>query len=158
MRYAYSIALNDACWFLNQAKGLPDVPKTQQLISRYLRATVVFSWVALEQMLTAAIDEYIAKGKMVRSSIPKRLRDKLEHVLAAQGKTLDRVNFKKHRDLRNDITHDDRVFSISDVEEAHLFCIETIEAFFPATIWVTHEDLTQLGIRPTTRWTGAAGA
>src|SRR5258706_10608223 len=121
MKIAYSLTLNDACWFLNQAKGLPEIPKTQQLTSRYLRATVISSWVALEQMLIAAVREYVAQGKLVRSSIPKRLRDKLEHVLAVQGKTLDRSDFQKYRDLRNDITHDDRMFSISDVETAHRF-------------------------------------
>jgi len=101
MQITYSLELNDACWFLNQAKGLPDIPRTQQLISRYLRATVVFSWVALEQMLGYAIDKYVSPGKLVRESVPARLRDRLEHVFAVNGKQLDRSDFKKHRDLRN---------------------------------------------------------
>jgi hypothetical protein len=142
MTITYSLALNDAYWFLHQAKGLPDVPKSQQLVLRYLRATVVFSWVALEQMLGSTIDDYVSRGKLVRSSVPTRLRDKLEHVLAVKGKTLDRSLFKRHRDLRNDITHDDTLFSISDVNAAYSFCFDTIVDFYPGKIRVTHEDVT----------------
>jgi hypothetical protein len=142
MVITYSLPLNDASWFLHQAEGLPEVPKSEQLTLRYLRATVVFSWVALEQMLKTAVDDYVAQGRLVRSSVPERLRDKLEHVLAVNGKTLDRSLFKQHRDLRNEITHGDRVFSLSDVQAAFNFCFDTIGAFFPSTVRVTHEDIT----------------
>jgi hypothetical protein len=142
MVITYSLPLNDAYWFLHQVEGLPKVPTSEQLTFRYLRATVVFSWVALEQMLNAAIDDYVAQGKLVRSSVPERLRDKLEYVLAINGKTLDRSLFKKHRDLRNEITHGDRVFTLSDVQAAFSFCFDTIAAFYPGTLRVTHEDIT----------------
>ncbi|MDX6382612.1 MAG: hypothetical protein QOK48_185 [Blastocatellia bacterium] len=142
MQKTYSLELNDACWFLNQAKGLPDIPKTKQLLSRYLRATVVFSWVALEQMLGYAIDEYVANGKLIRASVPSRLRDRIEQVFAVSGNQLDRPLFKKHRDLRNDITHSDGILSISDVQAAYDFCIDTIGAFYPRKVSVTYEDVT----------------
>jgi hypothetical protein len=137
MKITYSLPLNDAYWFLHQAKGLPSVPKSNQLILRYLRSSVVFSWVALEQML----DDYVAHRKFDRSSIPARLRDKLEHVLALNGKTLDSALFKTHRDLRNEITHADRLFNIADVEAGFRFCFDTISAFCPS-LHVTHEDVT----------------
>jgi hypothetical protein len=93
-------------------------------------------------MLSKAIDEYVAQGKLVRSSIPQRLRDKLEHVLAINGQTLNRSDFEKYRDLRNDTTHDHTVFGISDVHEAYTFCLATIGAFYPCKVGVTHEDVT----------------
>jgi hypothetical protein len=142
MVITYSLPLNDAYWFLRQVEGLPKVPTSEQRTLRYLRATAVFSWVALEQTLNAAVDDYVAQGKLVRSSVPERLRDKLEYVLAINGKTLDRSLFKKHRDLRNEITHGDRVFTLSDVQAAFSFCFDTIGALYPGTLRVTHEDIT----------------
>jgi hypothetical protein len=141
MEITYSLPLNDACWFLHQAEGLPEVPKSDELALRYLRSTVVFSWVALEQMLNATVDDYVAQGILVGSLVPERLRDKLEHVLAVNGKTLDRSLFKQHRDLRNEITHGDRVFSLSDIQATFSFCFDTIGAFYPGTLRVTHENI-----------------
>ncbi len=88
MVITYSLPLNDAYWFLRQVEGLPNVPTSKQLTLRYLRATAVFSWVALEQMLNAVVDDYVAQGKVARLSVPERLRDKLEYVLAINGRHL----------------------------------------------------------------------
>jgi len=143
MRILYSLTLNDASWFLNQAKASLDIPENRQLKLRYLRASVLFCWVALEQMLDSAIEEYVVQGKLLSSSVPRRLRDKLDYVLAVNGRILGRSDFKKYRELRNDITHDDTVFCISDVEGAFDFCLETIRAFYPCRVEVTYEDVTR---------------
>ena len=139
----YSLALNDACWFLNQAKASLDIPRNRQTTLRYLRATVLFCWVALEQMLDSAIEEYVVQGKLLSASIPKRLRDRLEIALAVNGRMLDRSDFKQYRDLRNDVAHNDTEFCMSDVQGSFDVCLETIRAFYPCRIEVTWEDVTR---------------
>jgi hypothetical protein len=108
-----------------------------------LRATILFCWVVLDQMLDSAIEEYAVQGKLLPSSVPKRLRDKLEYVLDVNGRMLDLSEFKKCRELRNDIAHDETVSCISDVQGACDFCLETIRAFYPCWVEVTWEDVTR---------------
>lgn len=142
-RITYSLILNDACWFLNRATATVESRQNKQLTLRYVRATVLFSWVALEQMLDAAVELYAEQGTLVASSVPNRLRDKLEYVLAANGKKLNRSAFKKHRDLRNAVAHDDKAFFLSDVQGAFNFCVETVRSFWPGTVEVTWQDVTR---------------
>ena len=47
--------LDDAQWFLNQAKGLPEIASAKSRRERYVRACVVLSWIALEESLDIAI-------------------------------------------------------------------------------------------------------
>ena len=106
MGYFYRCdTLDDACFFLNQAKGLPNVPSARALEQRYIHACILFSWMALEDMTDFAIGNRI-KGKVSSTVRPKDLRTKLDLALQAMGETpVEERAYLKARKPRNQLTH-----------------------------------------------------
>jgi hypothetical protein len=97
--------LDDAWFFLNQAKGLPNVPSARALQQRYIHACVLFSWMALEDSTDYAIKNRI-KGKISATVRPKALRARLDLALQAIGETPVEVGpYSKARKRRNQLTH-----------------------------------------------------
>ena len=131
-RVYYCSILDDAHFFLNQAQGLPDVPSSRPLRDRYIRACILFSWIALEEMLDYAIQERgLSKG-----APPTPLRKRLDFTLKAGGQpSVDAVSFSATRRTRNEITHPIIygklvVVAFRDARNAFDFCSRTIQILF----------------------------
>jgi hypothetical protein len=102
--------LDEAFYFLNQAKGLPPTASSQLLKERYLRVCILLSWVAAEEGLSDAIDDLKSSGKST-SRIQGGLADKLEYVLNARGHSFLLSDFLKAR--RTSAITQNRPMSIS---------------------------------------------
>jgi hypothetical protein len=94
----YSLpVLDDAFFFLNQAKGMPDLPRSK-MRDLYIRTSILFSWVALEEAIASAADEM--------EQLPRRLGDRLQAILLARGNNEFRLEeFLPLRSVRDSITH-----------------------------------------------------
>lgn len=131
----YCSLLDDAIFFVNHAKGLPDVPSSQPLRHRYTRASILFSWIALEEMLDYAIEE---QG-LLAAAPPKPLRSRLDFALHAIGRpAVEAEAFSTARKLRNRLTHPvingkAAGASIEDARKVFDFCSRAIKSLF------THE-------------------
>lgn len=128
----YCSLLDDAIFFVDQAKGLPDVPSTQALRDRYARASILFSWIALEEMLDCAIEE---RG-LSPAALPKRLRSRLDFALHAIGRPpVEPESYSTARKLRNRLTHsviNEKAAraSIDEARQVFDFCSRTIKDLF----------------------------
>jgi hypothetical protein len=78
----YCTILDDANFFINQAKGLPVVPSTNPLRDRYIRMGILCSWIALEEVLEVSIEE----KDLARPARQIPLRDRLDLALTALGR------------------------------------------------------------------------
>jgi hypothetical protein len=96
--------LDEAFYFLNQAKGLPHTASSQPLNERYLRVCILLSWVAAEEALSDAIDDLKNSGKLT-SGTKGGLADRLEYVLNAHGHGFLLSDFLKARRIRNKLAH-----------------------------------------------------
>ncbi len=76
--------LDDAHWFLNQAKGIPEIASAKSRRERYVRACVVLSWIALEESLDAAI-KILHRQSTLTDDVPQSLRDRLQLVMRTVG-------------------------------------------------------------------------
>lgn len=105
MVFTYSVILNDAYYYLNLCKGLPDIPSSEPLLQRHLRASVLFSWIAVEEILHHSAAELLSRK--VLTDIPSgKLSAMLAQVLAARGAApLDMRQFRDMRRVRNSLTH-----------------------------------------------------
>lgn len=101
IRY-YIPLLDDADCFLNQARGLPEVASAKPNIDRFLRASILLSWVALEEAL-----EYVLEEKALGGAAPaKPFRSRLDFALSALGRPpVPGDLFTFSRKLRNQLTH-----------------------------------------------------
>lgn len=128
----YCSLLDDAIFFVNQATGLPDVPSSQPLRDRYTRASILFSWIALEEMLDYAIEE---QG-LWATAPAKPLRSRLDFALQAIGRPpVEAEAFSAARKLRNRLTHPVingkvEVASLEDARRVFDFCSGEIKSLF----------------------------
>jgi hypothetical protein len=93
--------LDDAFFFLNQAKSLSSTPTARAAKERYIRSSVMLSWQALEDA---------AKDVLHRSStppFPKKFSERLKLALALMGhsQAFDPILYKERYLLRNDVVH-----------------------------------------------------
>jgi hypothetical protein len=136
--------LDDAWFFLNQAKGLPNVPSARALQQRYIHACILFSWMALEDMTDYAIENRI-KGKVLSTVRQKTLRTKLDLTLQAIGETPIEVGaYPKARKPRNQLTHPTQAgvrgleYKLEDARCVFDFCSGLIARLFNGqVIWGT---------------------
>ena len=75
------VTLTDASQFLSDAKGLPDTLSGRRRCSTYLRAVILFSWVAVEEVIKERIHYYSRLGA---PHPPTKLYDKAVYVLAVR--------------------------------------------------------------------------
>ena len=126
--------LDDAFFFLNQVKGLPDIRTSRQMREAFVRASVVLSWVAVEEGVEHAIHILELKGQLCIDP-PKQFRDRLRFVLLATGNTWNGSKFKEARELRNRVVHPTGPKGEPDltVKEAELvfgYCHNTLNLLF----------------------------
>jgi len=149
MGYFYRCdTLDDACFFLNQAKGLPNVPSARALQQRYIHACILFSWMALEDMTDFAIGNKI-KSEVSGTVRAKALRAKLDLALPAIGETpVEEGAYSKARKPRNQLTHPTKAgvrvlgYTLEDACYVFGFCSSLIARLFNGqVIWGT-ETLT----------------
>lgn len=136
--------LDDAWFFLNQAKGLPNVPSARALQQRYIHACILFSWMALEDSTDYAIKNRI-KGKISATVRPKALRARLDLALQAIGETpVEAGAYSKARKPRNQLTHATQAgvqgveYRLEDARSIFDFCSSVITRLFNGhVIWGT---------------------
>jgi len=105
MVYTYSVILNDAFYYLNQSKGLPDIPSSEPLRQRNLRACVLFSWIAVEEMVHYSAGDLL-RQKSLKAMPRGRLSDMLTEVLLRRGAVPIKIEeFRAMRRVRNLLTH-----------------------------------------------------
>ena len=93
-------SLDDAFFFLNQSKGMSDIPSSRPLRQRYIRACILFSWLSLEEVLEYVIRQKEKEGTL-KHPVPTRLGDKLQFVLHALRKSHSSDEFQTLRKIRN---------------------------------------------------------
>jgi hypothetical protein len=137
MVYTYSVIMNDAYYFLSQSQGLPDIPSAEPLRQRYFRACVVFSWMAIEEMLDYSTTELLRQKKL--DKVPKGgLLDRLDRILAIRGASkINAIEFKALRRIRNRITHpistaaDDELLDATQTRAGFDYCLKLLELISP---------------------------
>lgn len=143
MLVTYCTTLDDAYYFLNRSKGLPDVPRSVPLKQRYLRATVIFSWIALEEMLDYSGADAVRR-RILRETPRGSLLDRLKVLLSALGRApLDRDEFLSRRAVRNHAIHrassESGALPIAADEARQVFdyCLNVIRDFYPTRVGLT---------------------
>ena len=105
MVYTYSVILNDAYYYLNQCKGLPDIPSSEPLRQRNLRTCVLFSWIAVEEMLHYSATDLI-RQKVLAAMPAGKLSARLTQVLELKGAAPITIEeFRNTRQVRNSLAH-----------------------------------------------------
>jgi len=98
----YIPLLEDADFFIHQARGLPSVTSTKPLRDRFVRACILFSWIALEEVVEHALE----KEGLAGAAPAKPFRSRLDFALVAVGRPpVDDRLFSDTRKLRNRFTH-----------------------------------------------------
>jgi hypothetical protein len=81
VKYLAPIAtLEDSRRFLHDAAGLPNSINGRERCQTYLKATVVFSWLALEQAVKNEMEEYSGVSQTLKA--PRKLHDRITFCLA----------------------------------------------------------------------------
>lgn len=149
--------LDDAWFFLNQAKGLPNVPSARALQQRYIHACIVFSWMALEDMTDFAIGNRMSK---IQATVrPKAVRTKLDLALQTIGEAPVEVRaYSKARKPRNQLTHPTKAgvrglgYGLEDACYVLDFCSSVIGRLFNGqVIWGTETPTSAKALRENMR-------
>lgn len=119
--------MDDAYFFLNQAKSLSDTPTARKAKARYVRSSIMFSWQALEDMI-----KDVLRQSTSRIAVPNKLSEKLKLALflSGSGNVFDPSRFHAHYKKRNDIVHVNAgspAPEVKDAQETFQYCKETIE-------------------------------
>ena len=95
--------LNDAFWFFNQAKGLPNLEAARR--NRYFRAAVFLGWLSLEECVEHTIEEL----QLDRDKVPTAIRAKLKLLCEIREKEWRFTDwesaFLRAREARNGLVH-----------------------------------------------------
>jgi hypothetical protein len=136
MRITYISTLDDAFYYLNQAKGRPEIPSLRPLIQRYLRSCILLSWIALEEILEYGYDGLLKKG--ISLGCKRNLRDKIRSFVEYRcANSFDDKRFTKMRDMRNRLTHpknntkEDETLTIEVALQSFEYCYELIRIIYP---------------------------
>jgi hypothetical protein len=104
---------------MNELHGLPVVPASALRRQRLIRASIVLSWVAVEEALNEFVDSF---SFAIRPDFPKsgKLLSQIEYAAKANGKVINTSELETSRRLRNDVTHarDAEVLKVA-LTEAH---------------------------------------
>jgi hypothetical protein len=139
---AYCTTLDDAYFFLNQSIGLPDIPSTVPLRQRYLRACILFSWIALEETLNYVVEELVSKRRLLCE--PRGgLLDRLNAVRDARRVApIDQREFLDARNTRNLLTHatsgevENRLLTIEQARRVFEYCLKVIRETYPYEVGI----------------------
>src|SRR5579872_1224206 len=128
MVYTYSVILNDAYYYLNQCKGLPDIPSSEPLRQRNLRACVLFSWIAVEEMLDYSVGELV-RQKLLKATPRGKFYQRLTKVLLLRGAVpIEIEEFRAMRRIRNLLSHPTTTapevsLNVQDAREVFDYCL-----------------------------------
>jgi hypothetical protein len=131
--------LDDAEAFLAEAKGLPAISSTNIRLRRCLRACILLSWIALEDGLDSAIEDWGNK-RQTFDALPSQLKQRIIAILSAVSTyKMDDSDFNRLRKIRNLLTHpntkeDDPKLTVEVTEQTFQFCLTTLRALSPYTI------------------------
>lgn len=96
-------ALNDAYWFFNHAKGLPNLEADRR--NRYFRAAVFLGWLSLEECVENTIEEL----QLDRDKVPVAIRSRLKLLSELRGEEWRfagwEAAFLRAREVRNGLVH-----------------------------------------------------
>src|ERR1039457_4805522 len=99
------LTLDDAEAFLTEAKGLPAISSANVRLRKCLRACVLLSWVALEDGLDSAIEDWGKRHKKF-DALPLQLKQRIYTVLSVVSThKMDDLEFNRLRKIRNQLTH-----------------------------------------------------
>lgn len=96
--------LEDAFYFLNQVRGLPPVPSTLSLRGRFVRAGIILSWVALEEVVNSVVEER-GYDSLKDFPNPPKLMAVIQYAARKNKQTIKITDLLKARELRNQVTH-----------------------------------------------------
>jgi hypothetical protein len=136
--YRFTV-FEDAFFFCNQAKGLPDVLSTVPLKERYSRASIILSWVALEEALSTS-ETVLRKRGVINGDVPKKLREKATYLAKiTEHQPVDASEFLSLRRLRNELAHPhtgskEHIPTPEEALTSFKFCLETASRAFPDNI------------------------
>lgn len=101
MQHWHFTLLDDAFFFLNQAKSLSNTPTARAARERYIRTSVMLSWQALEDSVKDTLHRHTAPP------FPRKLSAKLTLALALRrpAHAFDLVLYQQFYVLRNDVVH-----------------------------------------------------
>jgi hypothetical protein len=126
-------ALDDAHFFLMEAKGLPAIPSASVRLSRCVRACILLSWVGLEDGLDCAVEGWGARGLTIKA-LPTKLKVRmLAFLLPLSEPSRVDAEFDRLRRIRNQLAHPrDKEASppptLIDAEQTFQFCLGTLRA------------------------------
>jgi hypothetical protein len=120
------ITLEDALALLNELHGLPNIPASAFRRHRLIRASIILSWVAVEEVLSGCVDLY---SLAAYTDFPEsgKLLQQIEYAAKANGKVINIQELARSRRLRNDMTHarDDEALGDSLTEGNCQFVFDT---------------------------------
>jgi len=133
--------LNDAFFFLNQSKGMSDIPASRPLRQRYIRAAILFSWLSLEEVLEYVLT--ILGKSIITDPVPGKLADRLRFVLnLRRDKSFSLDEFRALRKLRNSLAHptsatdEGRLLTVDQAAATFKYCSSVIQRLSPVkVIW-----------------------
>ena len=135
-------AFEDAFYFFNQAKGLPTVSTSEPMMERYVRVSILLSWIAFEEAVKGSTQMLLQRGK-ITAPVPKRPYDRLAFLLSALSKPVPaQSDFMKMRKIRNDIAHanEEKQYAFSymadDALSTFKFCLDAATSIWPYDITV----------------------
>jgi hypothetical protein len=125
-RFLHFITLDDSLAFLNELRGLPDIPVSAARRQRLIRSSIILGWVAVEEALDYFIDSY-SLGTRADFPTGSKLLQRLEFVARANQKTINLAELATARRLRNDVTHarDATALTLALTEQNCQFVFET---------------------------------
>ena len=133
------LTLDDAEAFLIEAKSLPAISSASVRLRKCLRACILLSWVALEDGLGSAIEDWGKRHKKF-DALPSQLKQRIDTILSVVStyKMVD-LEFNRLRKIRNQLTHpnireDEPKLSVEVAEQTFQFCLTTLRALSPYTI------------------------
>ena len=139
----YCTTLEDAYYFLSQVKHSPSIKSVQVSWQRQLRACILFSWIALEEVLDGAVKR-LRKTGTLREPVANSLAGRLRQVLQTKGVDHQQgADFKRLRKLRNEIVHpketdvsEETPLTVQQAEGTFHFCLGLMRAIYYVPVHV----------------------
>jgi hypothetical protein len=138
-------ALDDAHYFLMEAKGLPAIPSASVRLCRCLRACVLLSWVGLEDGLDSAAEGLGARGRALKA-LPTRLKVRMMAFLLPLSEPFHvNAEFDRLHKIRNQLANTaageiTSPTTLAEAEQTYQFCLRTLRAFHTYGIVSPHYE------------------
>jgi hypothetical protein len=125
--------IEDAYYYFFQAKGTSDTTQGTPVKQRHLRTAVLLAWVAIDDAVAAFV---LQTGIVWPRDRGRGLFPKLQFIWRElQSTGPDRVEFDRHRDVRNEIAHPTGVAEVAltgeQVDEVLAYCKATLRVMYP---------------------------